>query len=228
MKYFIKSGNELGVCEAELQPLKSVLVTELNGYFIKPIFDNDENPTSVIEGNTVEEINAKKSSVLLKTVQSIYDSLMISSLGRAMNKVGYSETSLRNLSEEYLGKFDLAIEIINGLTITNESLLVQITEECERDFAGSLLNAELTLYGIETTGTRIVKFAKLIQFKYNYGNSVLKLLYAYCSSFRTTCITDIENLDFDKCQQRIDLSPTITNETSIEDIGIKHEQFKNL
>lgn len=201
--------------------------------FVKAKFNQYPNPTAVVEGMSEEEINATKTKTYLANIQQLYSSMWLSSLSRATNKMGTKE-ELEAVREEYQDKYNVSKEVVNSQTITNQSLLDEMADEMDRDFAGDLMiNTILFInqtYGlsIPTTGTRLELFCRLVIFKYETGEVLWKRLKAYCSYFRTACITDVEQLDFDKCDQRFALALSITNETTLEQIETLVAQSKAL
>jgi len=214
----------------EVQPENSVLFFANN--FVKTVFDTYP-PNTVIEGATTEEINASKTKEYLAKIQQMYSSMWLSSLSRATNKVG-SKEELEAVREEYQDKYNVSKEVVNSLTITNQPLLNEMSDEMDRDFAGEKMLQTIqfinSTYGqsIPTTGTRLELFCRLVIFKYETGEVIWKQLKAFCTYFRTACITDVELLDFEKCDQRFALALEITNETTIEEIETLVQQSKAL
>ena len=195
----------------------------------KPILVNGV-PT---ESASDSEINAEKTAEYLAKIQSMYQQMWLSSLSRATAKTG-SKEELEAIREEYFDKYNVSLQVLNSLPITNQSLLDAMEDEMDRDFPGDAMKNTLefinSTYGlsIPTTGTRFEMFCLLVIFKYETGEELWKKLKALCSYFRTACITDVEQLAFGKCDQRFALASSITNETTIEQIEVLVTQSKAL
>jgi hypothetical protein len=94
-------------------------------------------------------------------------------------------------------------------------MLSELEKECERDFAGDLLNDECDKFGLDKTGTRLKKFCRIVIFKYNYSQEIWEYLKALSSKVRTTLITDLEKGQIEKYNSRLAVVISITNETNL-------------
>lgn len=186
-----------------------------------------------IDRRTPEELNNQKVQSYLANIQTLYTSMFISSLSRVTGKKG-SKEELEAVREEYLDKYNVSKEYVHQSLITNQALIDEMNDECERDFPGvaleqtiAYLNATFAA-GIDLSNDRLHNFCGLVIFKYESGEVLWKRLKAFCSYFRTACITDVEQSQFAKCDQRIALALQITNDTTIEGIESLVTQSKAL
>ena len=181
----------------------------------------------------IAEVNATKFQSYLANIQTLYTSMFISSLSRVTGKKG-SKEELEAVREEYLDKYHVSKEYTKPSFITNQALLDEMNDECERDFPGVVLEQTIAYLnatigaGIYLSNDRLYNFCGLVIFKYESGEVLWKRLKAFCSYFRTACITDVEQGQFSKCDQRIALDMQITNDTTIEGIESLVTQSKAL
>lgn len=207
----IQEGEDLLYSENEIIGTTDGLFLDENGnYFYEEI-------------ETIEEKKAKA----YERIDELYTSMWISSLSRATGKPN-SKDDFRAIREEYKIKFDTSTEHLANLTISNPKMLIELGKECERDFAGAILDGTIDYLGLDNSGTRLDKFCRLVVYKYNYGENIWKYLQTLCSKFRTTCITDIDNSDFIRFEERYAIAKTITNETTIEQIEALELTFENV
>jgi hypothetical protein len=164
----------------------------------------------------------------LKEVYSIYDSIYYSALALSTEKVeqGLTKQNLELLREEYLDKYLTSSQYVSESVVSNLKMLSELEKECERDFAGDLLNDECNKYGLDKTGTRLTKFCRIVIFKYNYSLEIWEYLKALCSKVRTTLITDLEKGEIEKYNSRLAVVLSITNETSLIQIQALEATFE--
>jgi hypothetical protein len=153
----------------------------------------------------------------LKEVYSIYDSIYYSALALSIEKVeqGLTKQNLELLREEYLDKYLTSVQHVSESVVSNLKMLSELEKECERDFAGDLLNDECDKFGLDKTGTRLTKFCRIVIFKYNYSQEIWEYLKALSSKVRTTLITDLEKGQIEKYNSRLAVVISITNETNL-------------
>ena len=153
----------------------------------------------------------------LKEVYSIYDSIYYSALALSIEKVeqGLTKQNLELLREEYLDKYLTSVQHVSESVVSNLKMLSELEKECERDFAGDLLNDECDKFGLDKTGTRLKKFCRIVIFKYNYSQEIWEYLKALSSKVRTTLITDLEKGQIEKYNSRLAVVISITNETNL-------------
>lgn len=201
------------------------------------------NGISWEEGATqqeIEELNQQKVAEKTLEIYNEYEKLYTSSLARAVSKVGQGLTRdhLNNLREEYNDVRLLAEAYLANNNIINQKAFQDITDEMNLDFPGAVLDQTIaylnSLYGSnpvyqlipeDENTPQIVKFCWLIVNKYNLGEAMWTYLKDLCSKFRKRMITNLDNLEFDKYDQRILLVKSITNETTIEQIQQLEIQF---
>lgn len=166
----------------------------------------------------------------LHEVYTIYDSIYVSSLARATGKSGQGlqKQQLESLREEYLDKYTTSLEYTSSRVVSNQKMLSELEKECERDFAGDLLDDECDKFGLNKTGTRLTKFCRIVIFKYEYGQEMWEYFKALCSKVRTTLITDIEKGQVEKYNSRLAVVFSITNETTFEQIQVLETTFEQI
>jgi hypothetical protein len=164
----------------------------------------------------------------LKEVYSIYDSIYYSALALSTEKVeqGLTKQNLELLREEYLDKYLTSSQHVSESVVCNLKMLSELEKECERDFAGDLLNDECDKYGLDKTGTRLTKFCRIVIFKYNNSQEIWEYLIALCSKVRTTLITDLEKGQIEKYNSRLAVLLSITNETNLIQIQALEATFE--
>lgn len=164
----------------------------------------------------------------LKEVYSIYDSIYYSALALSIEKVeqGLTKQNLELLREEYLDKYLTSVQHVSESVVSNLKMLSELEKECERDFAGDLLNDECDNFGLDKTGTRLTKFCRIVIFKYNYSQEIWEYLKALSSKVRTTLITDLEKGQIEKYNSRLAVVISITNETNLIQIQALEAVFE--
>jgi hypothetical protein len=164
----------------------------------------------------------------LKEVYSIYDSIYYSALALSIKKVeqGLTKQNLELLREEYLDKYLTSVQHVSESVVSNLKMLSELEKECERDFAGDLLNDECDNFGLDKTGTRLTKFCRIVIFKYNYSQEIWEYLKALSSKVRTTLITDLEKGQIEKYNSRLAVVISITNETNLIQIQALEAVFE--
>jgi hypothetical protein len=164
----------------------------------------------------------------LKEVYSIYDSIYYSALALSIEKVeqGLTKQNLELLREEYLDKYLTSVQHLSESVVSNLKMLSELEKECERDFAGDLLNDECDNFGLDKTGTRLTKFCRIVIFKYNYSQEIWEYLKALSSKVRTTLITDLEKGQIEKYNSRLAVVLSITNETNLIQIQALEAVFE--
>ena len=166
----------------------------------------------------------------LHEVYTVYDNIYVSSLARATGKEGQGlqKQQLESLREEYLDKYTTSVQHVSLSVVSNLKMLSELEKECERDFAGDLLDDECDKFGLDKTGSRLTRFCRIVIFKYNYGQEMWEYLKALCSKVRTTLITDIEKGQIEKYNLRLAIVFSITNETTFPEIQALEETFENI
>ncbi len=220
------SGQVICVEERDLAPeFSTELICAEN--FENPFFDFQRN--IFYEGldtpSRVDHYRAK--------IYNVYEMLYASSLARALGKTGQglSIKQLENLQNGYTQKKEVAERYLHDGTIANNTLFDTVIFEEATDFTGEKLEGAVgyfnAVYGanIPEEITRIQKYCYIILVKYRLGLAYWDVLISYCESFRSMLLTNLDNLEFDKIDTRIELSKTITNATSLEEIQILKTQF---
>lgn len=204
---------------------RNVASISYNNQFIKGKW----NGLDWIEGATNEEMQQNLQNKIQEYRLKIYDlteSLIVSSKARALNKIsqGLNYKQLQDLEITYTNKKNVAVAYLGGNSNLNPIILDLISFEVENDFAGVKLDNEIAYFNsnynanIDTLQTRLHQYCQLILVKFNLGVQLYSTLQALCESFRSKMITNLDNLEFDKIDQRIQLVKTITNETTIDEI----------
>ena len=200
--------------------------------------ENFENPFFDFQRNIFFEgldIDSRTDHYRTK-IYDLYEKLYASSLARALGKVGQglSIKQLENLQNGYTQKKEVAEKYLHDGSIANNTLFYTIIFEESTDFAGEKLDGAVGYFNavyvanIPEELTRIQKYCYIILVKYKLGLAYWDVLISYCESFRSMLLTNLDNLEFDKIDARIELSKTITNATSLEEIQILKNQFDAL
>lgn len=208
--------------------------------YVEPIFNSetqklgeiivvDNIATREIIDLTPEEIENSEFGKLAEYRKKIYDlteSLITSSKARALGKVGQglNYKQLQDLEIIYTNKKNVAQGYLNNDNSVNPIILDLISFEVENDFKGEKLDNEVAYFNanynanIDTSQSRLNQYCNLILVKYNLGVQLDNTLQALCESFRSKMITNLDNKEFNKIDQREALILTITNDTSITEI----------
>jgi hypothetical protein len=181
-------------------------------------------PYTLINIDTEVVENKKR----MQDIYELYDSIYYSALALSTEKVeqGLTKQNLELLREEYLDKYLTSSQYVSESVVSNLKMLSELEKECERDFAGDLLNDECDKYGLDKTGTRLTKFCRIVIFKYNYSQEIWEYLKALCSKVRTTLITDLEKGQIEKYNSRLAVVLSITNETNLIQIQALEATFE--
>lgn len=188
----------------------------------------------------IEALNIQKVVELKIWLYDKYESLLTSSLARAVGKEneGLTRDQLFSLREEYGDIKKLSEAYLADGTILNAKLFQDITDEMNLDFPIPFLDQTIAylnsiyssnpVYQIIPTDentTQITKFCWLVVNKYNLGESVWQYLKDLCSKFRKRMITNLDLFEFEKFEQRKLLVNSINSSTTIEDIQDLETQF---
>jgi len=196
---------------------------------IKPKLENGQ----IVEGASEVDIQQKVVDYR-KMIYDDYERLYSSSLVRAVNKAGQglSDTQLERLKTEYEQKKAVAESYLSTGNASNVTLFSTISFEVDADYAEPKLANEIahlnTEYsaGIPTENvTRLQQYCYLIIAKYNLASSLWELLKALCATFRSKLITNLDNLEFSKIDERRAIIASITNNTTIPEIIALEAQF---
>ena len=203
-------------------------------------YSNSIDFESNLTGASSEELNFLenlKVRCYREMIYSLYDNLYTSSLARALSKGGQSlsQSQLEKLKQGYEQKRNVAQQYLADSTIVNQTLFDTISFEESTDFVDNKLTNEVTYlnanYGanIPTENiTRLQQYCYLIVVKYNLGSQYWEVLKAYCETFRSKLITNLDKLEFDKIDSKIALVLTITNDTTLAEIQALESQFNAL
>ena len=236
MKYFqTESGaiiNEEGVVVPmdESSPLYANYLEFLNK-------DGEVYPTDKLSNDEVLQQEASKIKNYRSKIYELYEMLYASSLARALGKQGQglSAKQLESLQIGYGQKKEIAEVYLQDGTITNQTLFDTIHFEESTDFEGEKLDSAVAYFNavyaanIPTENiTRVQQYCYIILVKYKLGIAYWNILTSYCESFRSILLTNLDNLEFERIDARIELSKTITNSTSLEEIETLKLQFDAL
>jgi hypothetical protein len=173
-----------------------------------------------------QEILTEKIPLYRSRIYDHTEKLFNSSKARALNKTGQglSKSQLDALEIFYIKKNDVATQYLLDETVNNESIFELIQFEEDNDFSGVKLDNEIDYLNsnynaqIPTNITRIKQYCYLIKVKFDLGKQLDEALKSLCEIFRSKLITNLDNLEFEKIDQRIELIQTITNDTSIAEV----------
>lgn len=199
--------------------------TFYSGAFNIPILVDD----IWVEGAAEAQLLEIQINIISEYRLKIYDyteKLFNSSKAGALNKVGQGLTKpqLDALEIFYIKKNEVATQYLIDETIVNESIFELIQFEESNDFTGVKLDNEVAYLNsnynaqIPTNETRLKQYCYLIKVKFSLGSQLNELLKSFCEIFRSKLITNLDNLEFEKIDQRIALIQTITNEMTVSQI----------
>jgi len=241
MKYLITNTGEVTTIADYLEVIPNeneiLIISEEIFSFIKPMYNFDTQ--EFYEGVTADEIAdyiLQEKNKLIKETYEIYNNLYVSSLARAVNKVGQGLNSeqLFNLKQEYEDKKQVAEQFLNNGNADNQILLQEIAFQMEQDYPNELLNNRIdeinSAYSLNISkdGERLERYCRIVIAMYNLGNAIWNTLKPLCSTFRSSMLTSIDNNDIISYNLKKALALSITNDTSISDILLITNQFKTL
>lgn len=178
--------------------------------------------TNFYEGAPIEEANAIKTEKYEEELKVIYTGLWHRALESSMGKTGTKEY-LDSQREEYKMKYD----VCKG-NVTNVSMQESLEAEMTRYFPEALLDTVLASYGItiDSSWTQWDKFAQLVIFRYEYGESRYNAFTAFLTDFRAAVRTMIENAEWSRVFASFQLAYSIPMELDLTQAQSLYDQFK--
>jgi hypothetical protein len=197
----------------------------------------------VVEDET-ESLEAKKQRYFdeIYRRKSLLD---LSILRRALGKEnpiynGLQKTDFESLKNNYFHKNEVASAYLNNGSIINQSLFDLMNNiECEIDFEGAKLDAEITMLNTALipflsvlTGqsidsiptenvTRIQKYMHIVSVKYIYGSFIFDFLNDFSEVFRSLSITRLDLNQFEKIDAGFELLTDLGSKSIPEIIPLK-------
>ena len=183
--------------------------------------------TDKLSNDEVLEQDASRIRIYRTKIYELYEKLYASSLARALGKQdqGLTIKQLESLQIGYGQKKEIAEKYLHDGTITNQTLFDTINFEESTDFEGEKLDSAVGYFNavhqanIPTkNSTRVQQYCHIILVKYNLGLAYWRILTPYCEAFRSILLTNLDNLEYERIDARIELSETFSNSSSLEEI----------